>query len=101
MVPFICKEEADYCARVVYQLRMEMLTYNTDIALVDTYIFDELDPPTFDEYRRLVQTKVYILRRRNFAAKMIQDIREVLVNPPSLESRVFGYITRVLSFRYV
>lgn len=101
MVGLMSKEEADYCARVVYQLRMEVNTYNVDLALIDSCINDELDPPTFRHRRALMVSRGYLLGKRNFSAKMIQDIREVLVDPPSLESRVFGYINRVLSFRYI
>lgn len=101
MVGLMSKEEADYCIRVVQELRMEVYNLNLDILVLDERLGDQLDPPVPLHQRTLIATKNCVVRKRNFCAKLIKDIREVLVEPPSLESRVIGYIVRILSFRYI
>ena len=101
MLHLMSSEEADYCDCVVQQLRSEIHSWNNDLFLLDDRLGDQLEPPCGIETRALVATKEQILRKRSFSAKLIEGLREVLVSPPSLESRIIGFVYRVLSFRVI
>lgn len=94
-------EQIHFCEVTVLLLRLEVYSLNNDLFLIDQRLSDQLNPPRDKELAALYAVRKVVLRNRRVSATLIQDIREVLVSPPSLESRVFGYITRVLSFRYV
>jgi hypothetical protein len=98
---FSSEEEAHYCEVTIECLRREVYSYNNDLFLLDQRLDDQLHPPCAKERAALDAVKARVLRRRQFSAKLIQGIREVVLNPPSLEARVFGWVARVLSFRYV
>lgn len=101
MLQLMSAEEANYCAFTVLQLRMEIHQYNTDLQRIQRRLNDDLNPLSSKDQEVFVGVKVRVEQRRNFTAKLVKDIREVLVNPPSLESRIIGFVYRVLSFRVI
>lgn len=100
MLNRMTEEEFDFWSVVVEQLRCEIHTCNMDLHLIDLDLNDQLDPPSPWSYQVGIDLKEFILDKRLAAVRMILDLREVLVNPPSLESRVVGYVTPFLSYSY-
>lgn len=100
MLGLMSEEEFDFWSVVVEQLRCEIHTCNMDLHLIDRDLNDQLDPPTPSMRLANTTVKEFLLCKRLFAVRMIKDIREVLVEPPSLESRIVGYTLPFLSFSY-
>lgn len=100
MLGLMSEEEFDFWSMVVEQLRCEIHTCNLDLHLIDRDLNDQLDPPTPLGRLANEDTKAYILDKRLTAVRMILDLREVLINPPSLETRVVGYTLPFLSYSY-
>lgn len=101
MLHLMSSEEAEYCSCVIRHLRLEIHDWNNDLFLLDDGLSNEIDPPSQAKREAIVAAKEHILRKRAFSAKLVAGLREVLVNPPSLESRVIGFVNRVLSFRVI
>lgn len=100
MLNRMTEEEFDFWSVVVEQLRCEIHTYNMDLHLIERGLNDQLDPPTPSDRLANGAYKEYLLDKRLTAVRMILDLREVLVNPPSLETRVVGYVIPFLSYSY-
>lgn len=100
MLSLMSEEDFDACSFTVEQLRLEVYRCNTDLLKISQSLGDQLDPPTPSTYQASKAVREYILWKRDFATALIKDIREVLVEPPSLESRVVGYVAPFLSFSY-
>lgn len=100
MLSLMTEEEFDFWSVVVEQLRCEIHTCNMDLHLIERDLNDQLDPPTPSVRLANTMVKEYLLDKRQTSVRMILDLREVLVNPPSLESRVVGYATSFLSYSY-
>lgn len=100
MLKLMSEEEFDFWSVVVEQLRCEIHTCNMDLHLIEQDLNDQLDPPTAAARLANTTVKEFLLCKRLFAVRMILDLREVLVNPPSLETRVVGYVAPFLSFSY-
>jgi len=100
MLGLMSEEEFDFWSVVVEQLRCEIHTCNLDLHLVDRDLNDQLDPPTLSGRLANAAVKEYILDKRLSAVRVILDLREVLVSPPSLETRVVGYVAPFLSYSY-
>lgn len=100
MLSLMTEEEFDFWSVVVEQLRCEIHTCNMDLHLIERDLNDQLDPPTPSVRLANTMVKEYLLDKRQTSVRMILDLREVLVNPPSLESRVVGYATPFLSYSY-
>lgn len=100
MLGLMSEKDFEHCSAVIEELRLQVHNCNTDIHSINREMDDQLDPPTPWQYQTAVDLKEYILDNRQVAVDMIHDIREVLVNPPSLESRVVGYVAPFLSYNY-
>jgi len=100
MLKLMSEEEFDFWSVVVEQLRCEIHTCNLDLHLIERDLNDQLDPPMAAARLANTMVKEYLLDKRLTAVRMILDLREVLTNPPSLESRVVGYVAPFLSFSY-
>lgn len=94
-------EETENCADTIKQLRMEVYNLNEDILILDTRLADKLSPSSYMNHWGYYAMRRLVVRKRDFCANLIKDIREVLVEPPSLESRVFGYVVRYISLGYI
>lgn len=100
MLKLMSEEEFDFWSVVVEQLRCEIHTCNLDLHLIERDLNDQLDPPMAAARLANTMVKEYLLDKRLTAVRMILDLREVLTNPPSLESRIVGYVVPFLSFSY-
>lgn len=101
MLGLMSEEEFGFWSVVVEQLRCEIHTCNMDLHLIELDLNDQLDPPTPSGRLANTMVKEYLLDKRLSSVRMILDLREVLVNPPSLETRVVGYALPFLSYSYI
>lgn len=101
MLGLMSEEEFDFWSVVVEQLRCEIHTCNMDLHLIERDLNDQLDPPTPSVRLANTLVKEYLLDKRLTAVRMILDLREVLVSPPSLETLVVSYALPFLSFSYI
>lgn len=101
MLDLMSDEETFYCQVTVESLRMELVDIHNNLRVIKLRLEEELDPPLAREVAILITVRDRLEARRSLNAKLIAGIREVLVEPPSLESRVIGCINRLLSFRFI
>lgn len=101
MLDLMSDEEVHYCQVTVQNLRIELYNIQNDLRVLKAGLDNQLDPPNQMKVYAIIAVRDKLEARRRFNGMLIAGIREVLVNPPSLESRIIACINRVLSFRFI
>jgi len=101
MLVLMSEEEAESCSKLVEQLRRDILRYNSNIRILEKELADRLHPVSCFKAMALKNCIAFNKLRLKFCATLVSDLRVVLVEPPSLESRIFGFLTHLFSFRVI